>query len=193
MAKPKRSYIRTGHGKGKGRPHVEVPRDSMPKPVPAPPALDAAPLVFRQNGQIADAATARALGAKGGEAKARRVRLIDSLGLAKIAEDAAFAPYRTAAEGFVEAHLAELAKLAGGIVSSGPSTIVASAALQLAASRFCFDKAAQSGDVNLLSIGSRLATDSRQNLLAAYAQAVLEAEGRPSDEDDPLYANGATP
>ena len=176
--KPPRHFVRTGHGAGEGQPHVEIPRDGMPSPVAGPPALPVAPLVFRKDGTIGDSATAKALGSKGGQAKARNLRLVDSLGVAKLAEDSAFAPYRTGADHFVDHHLAELASLAGGVVGSGPSSMVASAALQLAGSRYCFDQFAASGDAAMMKLGSSLANDSRQNLLAAYSHAVLEAEGR---------------
>lgn len=188
--KKRRHFKRTGHGNGKGRDHIEVPRDAMPKPVAALPAVPDVPLVFRQNGQIGDSETAKELGRRGGLAKARSLRLVDSLGLAKLAEDSAFAPYRTAADAFVDAHLAELAKLAGGVVGSGPSTMVSSAALQLAGSRFAFDRFAETADPAWMKLGSSLANDSRQNLLAAYSHAVLEAEGRVQGDDDGFYEEG---
>ena len=186
MARKRKSFVRKGHGAGAGVPRVEVPPpDELSAAVPAAERSDA--LTFRPDGRIADTATARALGRRGGQATARRVRLIDSLGLATIADDADFAPYRTGAERFVEHHLGELAKLAGGAVGSAPSTMVSSAALQLAASRFCFDRGAQKGDVALMRLGSQLANDSRQNLLAAYELAVREADARGrSADDDPF-------
>ena len=167
--------LRTGHGTGAGQPRVEVlPADELPAPVPGEPE----PLKRRQDGTIADSETARRLGALGGRAKGRSIRLVDSLGLKKIAEDAAFAPYRTAADDFVKEHLAALAMQAGGSVGTGPSTMVASAGLQLAGSRYCFDSAAETGDTKLLKLASQLANDSRQNLLAAYELAVREAQAR---------------
>ena len=171
--------LRSGHGTGAGVPRVEVlPADELPAPVAAPAAAPAVALAFRKDGKIADTETARALGRRGGEAKARRVRLVDSLGLAKVAEDASFAPYRAAAEEFVGHHLGELAKQAGGSVGPAPSTMVASAGLQLAASRWAFDQGAAKNDASLFKLGSSLANDSRQNLLAAYELATREAEAR---------------
>lgn len=182
----RKSFLRTGHGTGKGAPHVELPpADEQSAAVHATVATG--PVRRRPNGTIADSETARELGRRGGTKTAQRVRLVDSLGLATIAEDAAFAKYMASAEAFVTHHVAELAKLAGGKVGSGPSTMVASAALQLAASRFCFDKGAQSGDVAMLKLGSSLANDSRQNLIAARETAIRDAEGRPSSpHDDPF-------
>lgn len=189
--KPKKSFLRTGHGAGKGTPHIEFARDELSAPVP--PAVEPRPLAFRPDGTIADSHTARELGRRGGQASARRVRLVDSLGLSHIANDSAFGPYRAGAEQFVAHHLGELARLAGGKVGSAPSTMASSAALQLAASRFCFDAGAACGDVALMKLGSQLANDSRQNLLAAYELAVREAQARPAHEARPWFvADGGT-
>lgn len=64
-------------------------------------------------------------------------------------------------------------QVGGGHCGPPPSSIVASASLQLAASRFAFEVL---GD---LALGSRLADASRQNLLAAYELTVREATARP--------------
>ncbi|MFO0735742.1 MAG: hypothetical protein U0270_07680 [Labilithrix sp.] len=132
----------------------------------------------RLNGTLEDSESAKELGARGGRARAAKVRLVSALGLASLADDAAFAPYRTAGDAFVTEHLAALALQAGGEVGPGPASIVASAAMQLAASRFVNDRAMQSGDAKLLKQASDLANDSRQNLLAAYELAVREATAR---------------
>lgn len=175
-----KSFIRTGHGNGGGVPRVEIsPYDEISFPIAGELAVLAAPVNRHQNGQIADRESAKALGRKGGLAKANRVRLVDNLGLSTLAEDAAFTPYRRAAEAFVAHHLTELAQLAGGSVGSAASTMVSTAALQLASSRYCFDLGAKTGDVLLLKTGSSLGNDSRQNLLAAYELAVRESSAKP--------------
>jgi hypothetical protein len=169
--------LRTGHGKGAGSPRIEtLPADELPAPVPS----QAVALVFRRNGQIGDSVTAKLLGAEGGRARSRRGRLVTALGLAELATDSAFAPYRSAGDAFVAEHLASLAAQSGGTVGPGPSSIVASAGVQLAASRFLSDKGMAAGDPKLLQQASTLANDSRQNLLAAYELAVREAEARKS-------------
>lgn len=167
--------LRTGHGNGAGVPRVEVlPADEQPAPVPAQPVR----LNRRPDGTIADGETARLLGARGGAARVSRARLTSALGLADLAADAAFAPYRAEGDHFVKAHLSELARGAGGEVGPGPSSIVASAGLQLAASRFLSDRASKDGDAKLFAQASSLANDSRQNLLAAHEMAVREAKAR---------------
>jgi hypothetical protein len=171
---------RSGRGKGATRivaePRIEVrPADEQADPVPG----EAVPLVFRSNGTIADSATARALGARGGRARAKGARTYAALGLAKLAADAAFAPYREAGDAFVREHLSALAMQSGGEVGPGPSSIVASAGVQLAASRYFSDRAAETGDAKQWAQASALADASRQNLLAAYELAVREAKARP--------------
>ena len=178
--------LRTGHGRGAGAPRIEVlPPDELPPPVPAV-ASETVTLAFRSDGKIGDKATAAELGRRGGQQTARRVRLIDSLGLKKIQDDATFKPYRDAAEEFVSHHRVSLAKQAGGELGPAPSTMVASAGLQLAASRWAFDRGAAENDASLIKLGSALANDSRQNLLAAYELAVREAQARPKQKHDPL-------
>lgn len=193
MARPypptNKSFLRKGHGKDKGKPHIEVVPDEISFPVPAPTQAEpSAALTFAADGKIADSLTARELGRRGGLAKAKRTRLTDSLGLADLAADAAFAPYRAEAERWVGHRMAELAQLAGGHVSSGPASMVTTAALQLAASRYCFDQAAHKGVTELMKLGSQLGDASRQNNLAAYELAVREATIRKAEEGprDPL-------
>ena len=178
--------LRTGHGTGSGSPRIEVlPADELPEGVPARVAAAARPVARRQNGQLASSEAGKALGAKGGRAKADRVRLVSSLGLAKLADGAALKAYWNAAEDFTAHHLKGLAELAGGSVGSGPSSMVVSAGLQLAASRYLFDLGAQAGDPALLKQASALANDSRQNLLAAFEVATREAKARTSRDDRP--------
>lgn len=171
--------LRAGHGRGKGSPRIEVmPPNELPSPVGAQVADVASRVKRGQDGRWLDKTSAQELGRLGGLAKARRVRLVDSLGIKKIAESATFKPYRDAAEEFTAHHLGALAMQAGGSVGPAPSTMVASAALQLAASRWAFDRGAEDNDAVMIKLGSSLANDSRQNLLAAYELAIREAEAR---------------
>ncbi len=171
--------LRAGHGLGAGVPRIEVlPADEQPQPVPTHAAAPSVALSFRRDGKIADSATAKALGAKGGRAKAGKVRLADSNGLSSIVAETTFGPFNNAGDDFTRAHLVQLAGQAGGAVGPAASSMVASAGLQLAASRWAFSKAAETGDPALYKLGSTLANDSRQNLLAAYELAVREAKAR---------------
>jgi hypothetical protein len=91
--------------------------------------------------------------------------------------DPRFEPYAKAARAFRRAQVTALARsVGGGHCGPAPASIIASAALQLAASRFAFEVL---GDMTL---GSRLANDSRQNLLAAHELCAREAQARPKPQ-----------
>jgi len=141
----------------------------------------AASIERRSDGTVAGSEAARTLGARGGRARAHRARLASALGLRDIADDHAFRPYRDAGEAWAEAQLASLANVAGGEVGPGPASMIASAGVQLAASRWCSDQAADEGDPALFHRASTLANDSRQNLLAAHELAIREAKARDGD------------
>lgn len=156
--------LRTGHGNGAGVPRVEVRApDELPAPVPAPLAVAGGQGQRRADG-TADQEFAKLLGRLGG-----------------LAKSSGFAPYRQLAADFTAQHTVALAAMAGGQVGPAPSSMVASAGLQLGASRWAFDRGAKRRDPALLKLGSTLANDSRQNLLAAYELAVREAKARDSN------------
>jgi hypothetical protein len=99
--------------------------------------------------------------------------------LASLTTSAAFAPYKRAGGAFRRFHVNALAKsVGGGHCGPGPSSIVATAAWQLAVSRYLFDVAAESGSREDFALASKLANDSRQNLLAAHELCAREAEAR---------------
>lgn len=181
--------LRARHGNAKKHgiaPVLEVlPADELPAPIPAPPD----PVTRRHDGTVDTPEAAKALGAKGGRTKGNKVKLASALGLKELAETAPFQPYYRAGCDFVKQHLQELAKAAGGSVGPGPSTMVASAGLQLAASRFWFDVASETLDPGLMKLASGLANDSRTSLMGAYEYAQREAQARPRTHNtDPLAA-----
>lgn len=172
---------------GKGQPRIEVrPPDELPAPVPCDEASLPKTLTFTPAGKIADSETAKELGRRGGLARAKRLSLLDSLGLTKMAMETDFGPFLREGEDFAKFHMGCLAKQAGGECGPAPSTMVASAGLQLAASRWAFDKGAKESDPAMIKLGSQLANDSRQNLLAAYELATREAAAKPKAAFDPL-------
>lgn len=182
--------LRAPHGRarthGTPGPRVEVlPPDELPRPLPGPMADPSQPAPRTGHRFTAGGATARRAGAAGGHAKAGRVSLVASLGLSPdLGAGAAFAPYRRKAASFRSAHCRELAALAGGVCGSGPSSLVATAAVQLGWSRYLFDLAAADGapgskeHLDLVKTASKLGDSSRQNILAAYELAVREGEHR---------------
>lgn len=178
--------LRKGHGNGAGVPRIEVlPADELPTGVPAHPR----PESQGDRGARGQFAPGNSLAKLGGSARKGKVRLAERMGLAKLPESAAFRPYKVAAASFRRAQCTELARtVGGGICGPAPSSLVASAASQLAWSRYLGDLAAREVDVgrsaDLALKASRLAEASRQSLLAAHELCAREAKARAAGADD---------
>lgn len=173
--------LRNGHGNGAGVPRVEVlPVDELPPGVQAP---EQAPSTDERRPDGTFAPGASTLQAQGGRSRAGKTRLARRLGLGDSFADPRFEPYARAAKDFRRAHVTRLAReVGGGHCGPAPASIIATAALQLAASRFAFEVL---GD---MSLGSRLGNDSRQNLLAAHELCGREAAARPKPKNEKLEA-----
>lgn len=165
--------LRRAHGAGRDAlVRVETPpADEMG--VAAPVAAPSGPLPRLPDGRWTPAG-ARLAGRQGGQARAERLRtataLADQLGLAAVPPE--LAPYLDAAKDYAETELRAMADMHGGTLGPGPSAMVQSAALALAASRAAY----ASGDA---ARGARLADQSRQARLTAHHLAELEAKARP--------------
>ena len=112
--------------------------------------------------------------------------LASLLGLWEPPAEHSCAPYTRLAREWRDSHMAQLsATVGGGEVGPGPASVVSSAALQLGASRWLADTGAKAGDAKTLLDASRLANDSRQNLLAAHelAPARPQFAGATTSED----------
>ena len=120
-------------------------------------------------------------------AKAATHRFLAALGLKEIPEAHPYKPYEKGAIDFVKEHLQVLSDCTGGSVGPGPASIVCTAAMQLACSRYVHDLGVETQDPKLLARASMLGNDSRQNLLAAYELARREGENR-KDEKNPFAA-----
>jgi hypothetical protein len=168
--------LRSGHGTGAGVPRIEVlPVDEQPVGVPD----WSRPESPSDRGARGRFAGGNGLASRGGKARAGKTRLADRLGLKHLPTGSAFAPYKASAVSFRRAQCSALAaNVGGGICGPGPSSFVASAARQLAWSRYFSDQAAETGDPELAVQASRLANDSRQNLLAAHELCAKEAPAR---------------
>lgn len=165
--------LRKAHGAGASAlVRVEtMPADELPLGIPAD-AGDAG----REGGRFVAGNRRSVLG---GRAKRGKSRLAARLGLAGLADDAAVKPYMASAATFRRVQCAELARtVGGGVCGPAPSSIVASAALALAWSRYFSDQAAVTGDPDLVSRAVRLADSSRTMLLTAHELAAREAEAR---------------
>jgi len=178
--------LRNGHGAGAGVPRVEVlPADELPAGTPAS-ARSASPT---DRGKAGRFAPGNALARVGGRATAGKSRLASKLGLRSLPEGSAFGPYKAAASSFRRAQFAALASsVGGGYCGPAPSSVVASAALALAWSRYLGDMAAETGDAELALRAARLGEVSRQHLLAAHELCAREAQARPQAPIDPLAA-----
>lgn len=175
--------LRTGHGNGAGVPRVEVlPADELPNGIPGPPPR-VAPAERGQSGRFKPG---NAFASLGGKAKANQTKLSSRLGIVD-APGTDFETYKRSAVSFRRAQCAELARtVGGGVCGPAPSSLVASAALQLAWSRYFSDRAARTGDAEQAVTASRLADASRQNLLAAHELCAKEALARGRKPADPL-------
>jgi len=171
--------LRNGHGAGAGSPRIEVlPPDELPNGVQAPPQASAR-AERRPDGTFAPGT--RTVQSAGGLATRGKSRLTARLGLTAPADGEAFAPYRRAAATFRRVQCAELAKsVGGGVCGPGPSSVVASAALALAWSRYFSDRAASTGDAEHAMRSARLGETSRQHLMAAHELCAREAQARPA-------------
>ncbi len=169
--------LRSGHGNGTGRPHVEVlPADELPGGTPAPtrpaPARD-------KRGRFLAGAGTSAMARRGAQAAHEARQLGQLLGLKAVPEGHPYAPYARLARQWRDDHMRQLAAtVGGGEVGPAPASVVSTAALQLAASRWLGDVGATKCSTKLLLEASRLADASRQNLLAAHELCAREAEAR---------------
>lgn len=172
--------LRTGHGAGAGVPRIEVlPPDELPAGVPGPARSDA---TRDASGKFLPGPATSEIARSGALAAHQSRQLAALLGLWTPPEEHAYAPYARLAREWRDQHMAQLAAtVGGGAVGPGPASIVSSAALQMAASRWLSDRGAETGDARMLLDASRLANDSRQNLLAAHELAAREAAARPVD------------
>ena len=177
--------LRSGHGNGAGVPRVEVlPANELPVGLQAPLQGEARSERTPDGRWAPGARTAQVAG---GAAKRGKSRLTARLGLLALPEDSTFAPYRRAASTFRRVQCTELARtVGGGVCGPGPSSVVASAALALAWSRYFSDKAAATGDPELAMRSARLGETSRQHLLAAHELCAREAASRQGAPVDPM-------
>lgn len=179
--------LRKAHGSAAERGAVVVvetaPADELPAGLPAAPS---GPVQRRPDGTLTPEG-ARVLGRYGGAEAARRRRLAASLadtcGIADVGD--ALQVYVEHAAEFAAAQLAQLAEtVGGGMVGPGPSSIVQSAALALAASRYLYAVGSRTGDPKLLGQAATLADKSRTSLLTAHELCAREAVAAGPDHGD---------
>lgn len=156
--------------------HENLPWDEQRRPDPQPEATS--PVQRRSDGTVADSASARELGRRGGQKSALFTRILRSLGLVELSADHDFYPYETAGQDFANAYIASLARMFDGTCGEGPASIAKTAGMQLAVSRFFYDRGKAAGDAKMLGQASQLGNDSRVSAGAAYELQSREAEAR---------------
>ncbi len=180
--------LRKAHGTAAEHGAIAVvetsPADELPVGVPAEPV---------RPGVDYDPATGRflpgnAAAERGGRALAARTRfaarLADQLGLVEVGEE--LAPYIEPAREYAAAQLAYLAEaVGGGVVGPGPASIVQSAALALAASRYLYAEGSKNGDPKLIVQSAALADKHRMALHSAHELCAREAKARAATGFDP--------
>jgi hypothetical protein len=117
----------------------------------------------------------RQLSTAGGVGKRQRVALAAGLGLKDLDTWPGWEPYKRSCRAYRQAQCHRIARLFGaGELGPGPSSIVASATLALAASRYLYDHA--DGDPKRLDAATRQGEASARLLQQAEAMARREAE-----------------
>ena len=169
-----------------------APPDELPEGVPAPTRQDAA---RSDDGTFQPGPGTRELAAAAGRASAEARRFRRLLGLRELSEDHPYAGYLRLAREHRDEHSASIATtVGGGQLSPGVSSIIASASLALAASRYLYDLGAEHGDAKLLGQAARLADQSRTSLLTAHELAAREAQARPTKPADlPWFTSDKEP
>jgi hypothetical protein len=174
--------LRKGHGNGKGVPRIEVlPPDELPEPIAVAPE----PLARREDGTIANSEAAKALGAKGGLARANKKKILHGMGLAHVAEDNKFHPYYKASQAWLESTIEIYAAMCGGMLGPGPSALLGNAAIALAFSRYLSDRAFEEQDELYVRQATRYWDAMKQQKLAAYELGVREAKMRADLKEAP--------
>lgn len=181
--------LRVAHGNGADAllRAETAPANELPAGVPADTRRES-PSDRAAGGRFAEG---NSLARQGGCAKRGKSRLTARLGLTDLPSGSTFAPYRRAAATFRRVQCAELARtVGGGVCGPGPSSIVASAALALAWSRWTSDEATHTGDPDLAARALRMADTSRQMLLTAFELCAREAQARAANNGprDPMSA-----
>lgn len=168
--------LRKGHGSGKNAlVRVEVlPADEQPAGVPALPVH----IERRSDGTVADKASAKALGRKGGLRRAENARMLAGLGVKKPPKSSPLAPYFAEAERALRAQIEALALQAGGHVGPDAASALSTAVMQKAVECWLYDAGAQQGDLDLFKQARAFGDASRQNMLGARELAVRGAEAR---------------
>jgi hypothetical protein len=203
-----------GHGTGAGQPRIEVPSaarvpvgvpwepepaaDPTPESPPggslgpgAPPHLITSEKLFPKSGKFQKG---NKLSQLGGRAKKDTAKLLTEMGITR---STTFKPFKAKAKAFARAQQNEMARsVGGGFCGPSPSSMIQSAAIQMAYAAWLQDKAERLmdddgnlGEVReLLGESRTFQNSSRQNLLAAHEMCAREAISRRNSKTGPVTA-----
>jgi len=207
-----------GHGNGAGQPRIEVPSAArVPIGVPwepaakptaeadrspdlppggvlgpgAPPRLISSEKLFPKSGKFQ---RGNRISELGGRAKAGTAKLLTEMGITR---STTFKPFKAKAKAFARAQQNEMARsVGGGFCGPSPSSMIQSAAIQMAYAAWLQDKAERLMDdeTNLAEVRELLGesrtfqNSSRQNLLAAHEMCAREATSRRNSKTGPTTA-----
>lgn len=130
----------------------------------------------------------------GGRAKAGTAKLLTEMGITR---SASFKPFKAKAKSFARAQQNEMARsVGGGFCGPSPSSMIQSAAIQMAYAAWLQDKAERLMDDEsnleevrqLLGEARTFQNSSRQNLLAAHEMCAREALSRRNSKTGPVTA-----
>jgi hypothetical protein len=159
--------LRTGHGRGRGVPRIEVlPPDELP---PASPA-NAARVQRSTDGRFTVGNTV---------ARSQRVRPGPTGLVGDEETKPAFRSFASWGRRYASHRRGELAAAHGGAISAGVGALVESSGLALAASRYLHAEAAKTGDGETFKRAVALADSAKSAELAAWELASREGKARP--------------
>jgi hypothetical protein len=166
-------------GGDNGAPRIRtLSADKLPEPLPGEVPVNSITVARREDGKIATSEAAKELGRRGGEAKANKKRLLQGLGLATLPDNNAFRRYWDAVQAWVEAQLVETARCGGGYLGPGAASMIGSAGVALAASRYFSDLGFMTTEGHYFMTASKLADQSQRHLMGAYELATREGKAR---------------
>lgn len=175
--------LRAPHGaaaRSSSTPRVEV-AEARKLPVGVlDPKLAAAGTERGPDGRFVPGVTTKAQ-VTGARARKNRLRLLESLHLADLADDHAFVPHLRDAEGAIRDVVAELAgRVGAGELGPTALLILRTAAMQTAASTFFYAHGVRASDPALIEKATKLGEGARQNLIGATEIAARIAKAKPS-------------
>jgi hypothetical protein len=168
--------IRAAHGRARELGAVSVVETRPLDEIPTPNAAEtAANLTARRvRGRPFE---------RGNRAAVGRKPAISVFGVRVEASDPAYARALRHAARYRRRRCSELAAAYGGHLSAGASSLVASAALALAGSRYLYELAGRNDDAGLLTQAARLADSAKGLEVAAMDIAEREKADRPTESD----------